>query len=549
MKRVFTLLLLLCVIMPAMAQVAHNKYWVQFTDKNGSPYSIDNPGEYLSERALERRQAYGISIDEYDIPVNPSYLEAVAATGATILNPSKWLNGVTVQTSDPSVITAIEALSFVEGTRGCFDDPYKQVIKEKTFFAEEFLRPIDNDVKSINDYYGYAYPQISQLNGIELHNLGYRGEGMLIGVCDGGFDGADTHDAFKQIIDDGRLLGTYNFVDKNTNVWHSSTHGTNVWGLMGGNVPDTYVGTAPMATYFLCMTEDVDSENVIEEYNWVSAMELLDSLGVDVVNTSLGYITFDMPQWDHTYIDLDGKTAVITIGSEIACSRGILCVSSAGNEGGTSFPYISVPADGEQTFTIGAVGANGQRAYFSSIGPTYDGRIKPDVMAHGYGTSVPSYGNSYYEGSGTSFSSPVMAGMVACLWQARKDKSPDVIRDIIRQSANRVDNPDNEYGYGIPDMMLALDLLAQEEIVVKDQNSMISVYPNPSNGDVNVAINTSENVVVRIYNQLGQVIYVFDSHKDNVYMLEHALSTIGEGVYLLNIIDEISSQTIKYVKY
>ena len=176
-------------------------------------------------------------------------------------------------------------------------------------------------------------------------------------------------------------------------------------------------------------------------------------------------------------------------------------------------------------------------------------RIKPDVMAHGYGTSVPSYGNSYYEGSGTSFSSPVMAGMVACLWQARKDKSPDVIRDIIRQSANRVDNPDNEYGYGIPDMMLALDLLAQEEIVVKDQNSMISVYPNPSNGDVNVTINTNENVVVRIYNQLGQVIYVFDSHKDNVYMLEHALSTIGEGVYLLNIIDEISSQTIKYVKY
>ena len=549
MKRVFTLLLLLGVIMPAMAQIAHNKYWVQFTDKNGSPYSIDNPGEYLSERALERRQAYGISIDEYDIPVNPGYLEAVAATGATILNPSKWLNGVTVQTSDPSVITAIEALSFVEGTRCCFDDPYKQVIKEKTFFAEEFLRPIDNDVKSINDYYGYAYPQISQLNGIELHNLGYRGEGMLIGVCDGGFDGADTHDAFKQIIDDGRLLGTYNFVDKNTNVWHSSTHGTNVWGLMGGNVPDTYVGTAPMATYFLCMTEDVDSENVIEEYNWVSAMELLDSLGVDVVNTSLGYITFDMPQWDHTYIDLDGKTAVITIGSEIACSRGILCVSSAGNEGGTSFPYISVPADGEQTFTIGAVGANGQRAYFSSIGPTYDGRIKPDVMAHGYGTSVPSYGNSYYEGSGTSFSSPVMAGMVACLWQARKDKSPDVIRDIIRQSANRVDNPDNEYGYGIPDMMLALDLLAQEEIVVKDQNSMISVYPNPSNGDVNVTINTNENVVVRIYNQLGQVIYVYDSHKDNVYMLEHALSTIGEGVYLLNIIDEISSQTIKYVKY
>lgn len=549
MKRFLTFLVLLGFAFSLKAQISPNKYWVQFTDKNNSPYSIDNPQEYLSERALERRQAYGIAIDEYDIPVNPSYLQAVQETGATLLNPSKWLNGVTIYTTDPSVLAAIEALPFVEGTRRFYDEPLKQEIKEKTFFAEEFLNPLSKDTKEIKNYYGYAYPQINQLNGIELHNMGFKGEGMLIGVCDGGFDGADSHDAFSQIINDGRLLGTYNFVDGNTNVWHSSTHGTNVWGLMGGNVPDTYVGTAPMASYFLCTTEDVNSENVIEEYNWVSALELLDSIGVDVVNTSLGYVTFDLPQWDHTYQHLDGATAVITIGSEIACSRGILCVNSAGNDGGTSNPYISAPADGEMTFTIGAVGTNGNRAYFSSIGPTFDGRIKPDVMAHGYGTSVPSYGNVYYEGSGTSYSSPVMAGMLTCLWQARKDKSSEDIRNIVRLASNNSENPNNEYGYGIPDMMLAMDLLSQEEIHYSEQNSLLQLYPNPSNGDVNINLMTAENLRVNIYNQIGQIIYNIDFQDDNTERLTNVIRNLNEGMYYINVIGDTESQTIKYIKY
>ncbi len=530
------------------AQIAPNKHWVQFTDKNNSPFSIDNPEEYLSERALERRQAYDIVIDEYDIPVNPSYLQAVAETGAVLLNPSKWLNGVTIQTSDPAVLEAIASLPFVQNTRELKNDLIKQNIKEKQFFSNETIKPIVSK-SPMDDFYGYAFVQINQLNGVELHALGYQGQDMWIGVCDGGFQDADFHQAFDSVRDSGRLIGTKDFVHKNGNVYTESTHGTSCWGLMAGYEPQVYVGTAPLASYFLCRTEDVNGENLIEEYNWVSAAEYLDSLGIDVISTSLGYVGFDDMQWDHEYSDLDGKTAVMTIGSEIACSRGIMCVTSAGNEGGTSNPYISVPADGENVFTIGAVGSNGQRAYFSSVGPTVDGRIKPDVMAHGYGTTVPSYGGSYYEGSGTSFSTPVLAGMLTCLWQAHKEKSAGMLRDIIRQSSNRFSNPDNEYGYGIPDFMVAFDMLGEKELYPNDDNIMISVYPNPSNGSVKTDLKIDGKVRVQIFDQMGKLLYISDVSKDNTDNLSLFLSSVNEGLYLLHINNNGMCQTIKYIKY
>ena len=184
----------------------------------------------------------------------------------------------------------------------------------------------------------YAYPQINQLNGIALHETGYKGQGMWIGLCDGGYDFVDKHEVFEEMYNNDRLLGTRDYVNKDGNVYNGSSHGTSCLSLMAGNIPDKYVGTAPLASYYLCRTEDVKSENIIEEYNWVSAAEFLDSLGIDIISTSLGYVDFDNSQWDHVYSDLDGKTSVITIGSEIACSRGILCVTSAGNEGGTAFP-------------------------------------------------------------------------------------------------------------------------------------------------------------------------------------------------------------------
>ena len=548
MKRLFTLLVLLGFCFSIKAQVAPDKYWVQFTDKNNTPYSINKPEEFLSERSIQRRQDYGISIDQYDIPVNPYYLQAVAQTGATILHPSKWLNGVTVEVTNQSVLQAIQALPFVQKTRVLEDDPVKQRIKEETYFSNDFV-PVSEDKMYNRAYYGMATPQISQLNGIALHTLGFKGQGMWIGICDGGFDYVDQHEAFRSMYDENRFLGAKDFVYKNGIVYTDSSHGTSCLGLMAANVPDKYVGTAPLASYFLCRTENVNSENVLEEYNWVSAAEYLDSLGIDVISTSLGYITFDNAQFDHVYSDLDGETCVITIGSEIACSRGIFCITSAGNEGGNAFPYISAPADGEHVLTIGAVGTDGERAYFSSIGPTYDGRIKPDVMAHGYGTTVVSPGEgAYYDGSGTSFACPVLAGMATCLWQAKKELSASEIRDALRKSGN-MSTPDNYYGYGIPDFMDALNTLFLEENSDFVINSVISVYPNPSNGVVDVKLEIEGKADVKVYNQIGKLLYsnVITDYDNNG--LDAFLTNLNEGMYFINVIGDEKNITTKFIKY
>lgn len=548
MKRLFTLLVLLGSFFSIKAQVAPDKYWVQFTDKNNTPYSINKPEEFLSDRAIQRRQDYGIAIDQYDIPVNTSYLQAVAQTGATILNPSKWLNGVTVEVTSTSVLQAIEALPFVQKTRVLEDDPIKQRIKEDTYFSDNFV-PVSENNNDIRSYYGYATPQIQQLNGIALHTLGFKGQGMWIGICDAGYDYVDQHEAFQSMYNENRFLGAKDFVYKNGVVYTESSHGTSCLGLMAANVPDKYVGTAPLASYFLCRTENVNSENVLEEYNWVSAAEYLDSIGIDVISTSLGYITFDNSQFDHVYSDLDGETCVITIGSEIACSRGILCITSAGNDGGNAFPYISAPADGEHVLTIGAVGTDGERAYFSSIGPTYDGRIKPDVMAHGYGTTVVSPGEgAYYDGSGTSFACPVLAGMATCLWQARKELHASEIRDALRESGNMT-IPDNYYGYGIPDFMEALNALFLEENYDFVINSVISVYPNPSNGVVDVKLEMEGKAEVKVYNQIGKLLYNNIITSDNNNGLDAFLSNLDDGMYFIKVIGDEKNIVTKFIKY
>ena len=264
----------------------------------------------------------------------------------------------------------------------------------------------------------------------------------------------------------------------------------------------------------------------------------------------MGYITFDYAQWDHVYSDLDGETCIITIGSEIACSRGILCITSAGNEGGNdAFPYISVPADGEHVLTIGAVGTDGERAFFSSIGPTSDGRIKPDVMAHGYGTTVVSPGEgAYYDGSGTSYACPVLAGMATCLWQAKKELPASEIREALRKSGN-MRTPDNYYGYGIPDFMEALNALFLEENSDFVINSAISVYPNPSNGQVNVKLEIDGKAYVNVYNQIGKLLYSNVITRDDNNGLDTFLSDLNEGMYFINVIGDEKNITSKFVKY
>ena len=547
MKKLSFLLLLVLASLFAEAQIATNIYWVQFTDKNNSPYSIDNPEAYLSPRALQRRANQGIGIDEYDIPVNPQYLQAVADCGAQLLNPSKWLNGVTVYTTDPSVIDAIHALEFVEVVRNCPNDPKAQEIKERWMANEQ--KSVEGS-RVFRGFYGGGTTQITQLNGQVLHDSGYMGEDVIIAVLDGGFIGAQSHPAFDNMREEGRLLGVRDFVYGSTSVYSQSSHGTSCLSTMAAYVPNTFVGTAPKASYYLLHTEDGNSENIVEEYNWVSGAEYADSLGVDVCSTSLGYIDFDMSQWDHPQSHFDGHTAPASIGAEIAVSRGMICLNSAGNEGepwgGGNQCTLGIPADAEHVLSIGAVDGSGSRAWFSSVGPTYDGRIKPDVMAMGQGTFVADGYGDYYNGDGTSFSNPVMAGAVACLRQAYPYATVQEICDVVRQCGNRADSPDNRYGYGIPDFSQALELLHVTEIPTQS-NELINVYPNPTQGEVHVTLKEGAKADVTVFDFMGRQKYTYSFNGLNHTTLENYLNTLESGVYFIQAVSELGNQTLKLV--
>lgn len=541
MKKLSLLLIMLVAAMIMQAQIATNIYWVKFTDKANSPYSIDNPSEYLSQRALDRRARLGIEIDEYDIPVNPQYLQAVEACGAQLLNPSKWLNGVSVYTDSQAVVDAINALEFVEVVRNCPNYPEAQ--RDKEIWMENEMKASGNPVVS-RGYYGGAETQVYQLRVNELHNMGYDGTGVHIAVLDGGFIATNTHQAFDNMRAEGRLLGVRDFVFGSESVYSQSTHGTSCLSTMAAYDPNNMVGTAPKASYYLFHTEDGNGENIVEEYNWVSGAEYADSLGVDICSTSLGYIDFDMPQWDHYFPDFDGHTAPMTIGAEIAASRGIICTNSAGNEGGGTCT-LGIPADAEHIITVGAVDDQGDRASFSSVGPTYDGRIKPDVMAMGQGTYVATgySGFPYYNGSGTSFSNPVLAGAVACLRQARPSASVQEICDALRAAGNNANNPDSYNGYGIPDFVEALAMLDIKDVEF-DNNEILSVFPNPSRGSVKVEIFDGITVYgITVYGITGSVLV----NTNNINELEVALNNLSSGVYTVKVDSERGGQTLKVV--
>ena len=543
MKRLGLLLLLIATSVFVQAQIATNIYWVQFTDKNDSPYSIDNPEAYLSDRALERRARLGIEIDEYDIPVNPQYLEAVAACGAQLLNPSKWLNGVSIYTSSQAVVNAINALEFVEVVRNCPDFPEAQRDKE-IWLANEMA--VSGSPVVARDFYGGAHDQVYQLKVNELHDMGYDGTGVVIAVLDGGFISTNTHNTFDNMRQEGRLLGIRDFVYGSSSVYSQSSHGTSCLSTMAAYDPQNMVGTAYKASYYLFHTEDGNGENIVEEYNWVSGAEYADSLGVDICTTSLGYIDFDMPQWDHPFEHYDGHTAPMTIGAEIAASRGIICTNSAGNEGGGTCT-LGIPADAEHIITVGAVDADGQRAYFSSVGPTYDGRIKPDVMAMGEDTYVASGYGGYYNGSGTSFSNPVLAGAVACLRQAHPYASVQEICDALRAAGNNANTPDSYYGYGIPDFTAALALIPLHVDTFMQNSQIIAVYPNPAKGDVHLAMMEGYHADINVYDMMGRHLKSYHFNGLNHTSIERFLNSLGDGVYFIKADSEVGSQTVKLV--
>ncbi|RLD76420.1 MAG: hypothetical protein DRJ10_13610, partial [Bacteroidetes bacterium] len=380
--RLIIVTILLSVLGNLTAQVSPDHYLINLADKDNTPYSLDNPEAFLSEKAIQRRQKYKIPFTENDLPVNPTYIDSLKNLGLKIVNVSKWFNSLTVYSKDSFLLDTLNKISFVKSVG---------LNKESTIKDKETNKlnvPIRAEKSTSYDssdysFYGNSFRQIEMLNGNLLHNEGYKGEGMFIAVLDAGFFRVNELPAFDSIRINNQIVGVFDFVDRDTIVYDASSHGMQVLSTMAGNIPGQLVGTAPKANYLLLRTEQTASEYIIEEHNWVVAAEYADSLGVDMINTSLGYNDFDDNSQDHTYADMDGNTAMISIGADIAASKGILVVTSAGNDGASAWKYINAPADADSVLCIGAVTPEEDIAYFSSRGPTSDQRIKPDVCAMG----------------------------------------------------------------------------------------------------------------------------------------------------------------------
>ena len=468
MKRIITAALCMLIALGASATQRDQaftpfyKYRVYLKDKKDCGFSVKHPEEFLSQRTIERRKRQGIKINESDLPVSRKYLNEVENCGVELLHCSKWNNTVLVQTTDTMLMEKVKALSCVKEVRkvATYTSPIPGPDKNRQSRVRgmgadpatmSFLQGLQQDLNEHemgNSYrYGKAYNQINMLNGIALHDQGYRGKGMVIAIIDGGFTNADVIPYFKDVD----ILGFKDFALKGGDVFGEDDHGTMVLSCIASNCRGKIVGTAPEASFWLLRSEDGHSEQMVEEDNWCAAIEYADSVGADVVNTSLGYTKYDNEGDNVRYWEQDGVTRLISRSASMVASKGMILCQSAGNEGDETWKRIGCPADARDILTVGALTSEGVNTNFSSLGNSADGRIKPDVCAQGQSCAVIDDYGDVTSASGTSFSSPILCGMVACYWQAHPKLTALQVMDNIRKSGNNAEHPDNVFGYGIPD--------------------------------------------------------------------------------------------------
>lgn len=445
MKKLVLLVFALNICLGTFAQFTPGdtlKYRISLKDKAATDYSLQKPEMYLSKKSIERRKRQGLEIDSTDLPVCKKYVDAIRKKGVHVLVTGKWDNFVTVSCNDSMLIAEIAGLPFVRST----ERVWRGVAKRASERDSLINKPLRTD-----SLYGPAITQIKMSHADRLHEAGFKGQGMTIAVIDAGFHNVDKIEAMKNI----NILGTRDFVNPEADIYAESSHGMSVLSCMAMNQPNVMIGTAPEASYWLLRSEDEYSENLVEQDYWAAAIEFADSVGVDLVNTSLGYYSFDDPAKNYRYRDLNGHYALMSREAAKAADKGIVVVCSAGNSGSGSWKKITPPGDAENVITVGAVNKYGVLAPFSSVGNTADGRVKPDVVAVGPGSDVMGTDGNLRHANGTSFSSPIMCGMVACLWQACPELTAKEIIELVRRSGDRAVFPDNIYGYGIPDLWKA----------------------------------------------------------------------------------------------
>jgi serine protease AprX len=527
--------ILLCFIsVDTSAQI--NRYFVFFKDKVGTPYSITEPEAFLSSKSIARRQSQQIIITETDLPVNPAYVQQLKDNGVATFFTSRWWNGVLIE-AEASEITNINAFPFVD-----------QVLLVAP--GEKFSNGRTKRIKrnqGTNDQNLANAMQLSQLGIPQMHASGYRGEGILIAIFDSGFQGVNTTAPFALLNTDNRIKQAFNFVQNNSNVFVADDHGTEVLSVMAAYQEGSYVGGAYKGDYYLYLTEDVSSEYRIEEFNWTFAAEKADSAGVQVINSSLGYNVFDDDAMNYSKTQLDGETAYITRAARMAIERGIIVVVSAGNEGNNSWQLVTPPADAEGILAVGSITAGGTRSTFSSIGPTGDNRIKPDVVAQGSSTSVIYASGAIGTRSGTSLASPLVASLVAGVWQTYPEFTAQEIYEVLTQSASQATNPNNFLGYGIPNYEAVVNYLTTGAELEKSW----SVFPNPVVGnEISIHLdNVSNPVNISIFDSKGARVIESGlqiNWQNNPF--QYNISSLQAGLYYLRIQSGNKQTTFRVMK-
>ena len=520
---------------------------VFFKDKANSPFTLESPTDFLSQKSLDRRLKNGVALNERDLPVNPSYIHSVTAIGGIeVYFRSKWMNGILVQ-MDPSKVGDVEALSdIVQSVILVAPGVRLSNVKEEIVIPNTFTNPSPTSTATNT--------QLNMLGASRMHKDGYTGAGILMAVFDGGFQGVNTRAAFEHLHVNNRIVATYDYVENTDNPYQYDDHGTQVLSCIVSNYGTSISGTGPDVSLILAVTEEVyetngttDSEYWVEEYNWLFAAEMADSAGVDIIHSSVGYSTFgplsgtnNYEYMNYTYSDMDGSTATITKAAEWASERGILVVTSAGNEGGSSWQYITAPADGPNVLTVGSVNSLRTKSGFSSFGPTADGRTKPDVAAMGSSTVVISKYGNVVTNSGTSFSAPLIAGFAASIMQAFPELTRAEIFELIRNSGSQSSNPDNSLGYGVPNYLTIIG-----EPLGIDYSPIFEVFPIPTQSNLNIRTKghmSSEYVLIDMQGK-----EVFSGSFEG---LNHQLfiPQLRSGIYFLKLSSDGATETFKLLK-
>ncbi|MBK0402888.1 S8 family serine peptidase [Adhaeribacter sp. BT258] len=525
----------------------HDKHFVYFKDKANSPYSFSKPEQFLSQAALKRRQKQKIALNQRDLPVNPIYVTSLKALGVEVRYKSKWLNGAVI-VCDSAKLMQVLTLPFVKsgqtlnreipGKSGEEPDPIEELI------------PVSNVRKTADPaQYGESFTQAEMIGATQMHDAGFHGEGMTVGVFDNGFPGVDRTMPFAHLYQNNQVKGVYNFVTNNRNVYSRGGHGTSTLSNIAAYHPGKFIGTAYKANVYLFVTEDDNGEYPIEEANWLIAAEFADSAGVDVINSSLGYSTFDDSRYNYTYADMNGNTTIVTRAADFAASTGMLVVSSAGNEGNDPWLYITAPADGDSVLTVGAVDAMTNKAGFSSFGPASDGRIKPNLAAMGVQAAVVNSFGDVGKSNGTSFSGPILAGMATAFWQANPHLTNMQVIQYLQRSATQANNPDNNLGYGIPNFAKAQELVSKDFGLV----NTLTLFPNPTNATlINLGFEDlpyAGPVDVKIFDRTGRLVVQHTLQREIGKRMEFTLpSHMKAGLYIVQVAWSDKVETLKFMK-